>query len=92
LIAKNNREHFYSQKFEECLLKELHTGFDCAFLQQQELFFAKPGGTYFPSAQKFMSIQGIYDIRPRNTAILNHIDSQYPTVAKKILKKYPNLF
>jgi len=92
LIAKNNREHFYSQEFEDCLLKELHTGFESAFLQQEELFFTKPGGTYFPSAQKFMSIPGIYDIRPRNRAILNHINLTHPDIAKKIIKQYPTCF
>ena len=92
LIAKNNREHFYSQRFEDIILAELNAGFESAFAQQEELFFTKPGGTYFDAARKFMSFDDMYDIRPRNNSILNYVGHQYPELAKQILKQYPDLF
>mgnify|MGYP001003153751 CR=1 FL=1 len=92
LIAKNNRDDFLSQFFEDMLLKEVHNGLENALLQQEELFFTKPGGTWFPAAKEFMAIPGIYDIRPRNLAILNHINLSHPAVAKQIFKQYPACF
>lgn len=94
LIAKNNREHFYSQEFEDLLLNELHTNLNTAYQTQAESFLNNPGGLYFKEAEKFMSIDDplIHNIRPRNIALLNLIKTQHPDVAKQILKQYPDLF
>lgn len=95
LIAENNREHLFSQKFEDILLNELHTNINNALAQQYEDFFTKPGGTFFKTTQ-------ILSKYPTNTHpkrwmmqapyILKHIELEYPNVAKQILKQYPDLF
>ena len=95
LIAKNNREHFYSQQFEDTLLDELHTNINLALNQQAENFFTNPGGTFFDAA----NIMRHYpqDTHPQRwlsevPSVLKHINSEHPQIAKQILKKYPDLF
>lgn len=95
LIAKNNREHFYSQSFEDILISELHTNMDIALAYQEERFFTNPGGLFFEQANKLLPYindslpQRMHQAAPK---ILKHIESQYPEVAKQILKQYPDLF
>ena len=95
LIAKNNREHFYSQKFEDVLLNELHTNVEAALAQQQERFFTHPGETYFKTTEILSKYTG--DSHPKrwiedSPFILKHIAKKHPQVAKQILKQYPSLF
>jgi hypothetical protein len=95
LIAKNNREHFYSQAFEDNLLTELHNNFNVALSQQQEDYFLKPGGAFFSTVntlKDFKDNRYPNKILKQAPIVLKHIESIYPDVAKQILKQYPDLF
>lgn len=95
LIAKNNREHFYSQKFEDVLLNELHTNMQSALEQQEENFTRDPGGSFFRVANELKNYTNgtfpskILEDLPH---VLAHIKQKNPNVAKQILKQYPDLF
>jgi hypothetical protein len=94
IIAINNKEHFFSNKFETQMLNELHKNFNQAFETQQELFFTNPGGDWFNLLNKLYQRSGQlgkYN-RERIDATIKHINSQHPLVAKQIVKQYPDLF
>jgi len=46
-IVDFNRTHFYSEKFKNILLNELHQVMDDTYRQQEESFYTMPGGTLF---------------------------------------------
>jgi hypothetical protein len=95
LIAQNNREHFYSQKFEDLMLNELDSNMQNALQKQHEDFFSNPGGLYFSTANELRDFSNdffpkwlLHDI----PYVLKHIKQQHPSVAKQIVKQYPDLF
>ena len=95
LIALGNREHFFSQQFENVLMHELHTNMSQALQQQKENFFADPGGMFFRVANELKTFSN--DSFPKwllhdAPYVLKHIQLEYPEVAKQILRKYPDLF
>jgi hypothetical protein len=97
LIAANNREHFYSQQFEDMLLDELHTNMKVALVQQEENFKRDPGGMYFAAAQELAELKKQDPLVPDHVVdvprkLLAYMKQHNPTVAKQILKQYPELF
>ena len=94
LIAINNREHFYSSRFEDTLLAELHTNLNKAFDQQKIDQVTNPGGMFFNMVN---TIKGYNEITPQRWVseaqeIFKFIEQRNPKLAKQILKQYPDLF
>jgi hypothetical protein len=91
-IVKFNRDHFYSTKFENILLKELHTNLDNALHIQEENFYKIPGGTLFYYADLCYKLSG-KRIKQIERPLLLHdalayAEQKSPAVAKEIIKKY----
>lgn len=51
-ICEHNRQHFFSDKFEQQMLEEYDTNFKSAFKQQQEVAKTNPGGSRYWVADK----------------------------------------
>lgn len=49
-ICEHNRQHFFSDEFEQLMLEEYDTNFKSAFKQQEELAKTNPGGSRFKIA------------------------------------------
>lgn len=97
LIAKNNRDHFYSQKFEDVLLRELHTNMRSVLEQQEENFKQDPGGMYFAAAQELAELKKQDPLVPDHVIdvprkLLAYMQQHKPSVAAQILRQYPDLF
>jgi hypothetical protein len=94
LVAKNNREYFYSQQFEDRVLSEMHTNFDSALALQEEKFYTMPGGNWF-YYQDLINNRGfaiIQSNKDKMRATVDIINQHWPTVAKDIVKQYGHLF
>jgi hypothetical protein len=91
LIAKNNRDHFYSQRFEDYLLNELHTNFKQALEKQQS---PTTTSTFFKSMALIKKRAG--KIHPididRTNGIINYLSKHDPEEKDRILEQYPDLF
>lgn len=51
-VCEHNRQHFFSDQFEQQMLEEYDTNFKNAFAQQQEHALDNPGGSRFDIADK----------------------------------------
>jgi hypothetical protein len=93
-IINFNRKHFYSKKFENRLLDELHSNLNNALEIQEENFYKIPGGTLFHYHDLYYKITGKklknYPFLSTNNA-LQYVNEKSPTVAKEIIKKYNHL-
>jgi hypothetical protein len=93
-IVDYNRHHFYSQRFEEQLIKEMNTNFANSINLQKQSMFEFPGGSYFKymdlSHQRKIDITDMNRLRIKNT--IAHVDEHYPKLSKQIIKKYNHLF
>ena len=93
LIAKNNREYFYSNRFEEILLSEVDRNITTAFALQQENFKTNPGGMFFQVAEKYKKYDedGPNLIKAQAAAIHKYLQNTDPSIAKQIAQLYPDL-
>lgn len=94
LIAQNNREHFYSQRFEDILLSELHSNLSKAFDKQQELLISNPGGPWFAIIDKLQKLDAV-DIFKKSKHIpyiMEFLKRNNTEHYNGILKQYPDLF
>lgn len=92
-IVHHNKKHFYSEKFEEILLNELHRNFNDAFCKQNENFFSNPGGTWFEMVQKLYERSGTIGHDPIRLRDMNrHIEINWPDLAKEIQFRYKDVF
>jgi len=91
-ITKYNRNYFFSNKFKQVLLSELHNNLLDATEQQKEQFYKLPGGTWFLMLDKLYSQNpNLHINRKLNRDIVNYIKLRHFHVATQIIKKYPNL-
>ena len=92
-IAIRNQRHFFSQRFENELLGELHSNLDKAIAARNEEFESMPGGTRFMYLDKLY--QDGHDIgkanRDINQKIVAYLGIHNPEMAMKIMKKYSYL-
>jgi hypothetical protein len=94
-IVNFNHQHFYSQRFEDILMNELHNNLDSAIAETHERFFRMPGGNWF--YYQDMLIKDGHKL-PNPTQQINHQVINYlkqhkgDPVAKQILSKYAHLF
>jgi len=93
-IAQFNRTHFYSNQFSDSLHTELHNSIEYGCKCQEEMFFKKPGGTWFSILDDHYKSK-FHMISPLNTArcqvLVRYINKLYPKIAKQIIKKYNHL-
>jgi len=55
-IVEYNHNHFFSQKFEDIMLGELHSNFDIALQHQEENFLQDPGGIWFRMIEHYTNL------------------------------------
>ena len=89
-IVDHNRVHFYSQKFEDILLNELHTNVRNSIEIQQQRMIEDPGGAYF-HVMNSMNQRKI-ELFPEMQIVLKEttmsIKNQQPLRFENICKKY----
>jgi len=92
-IVNYNRNHFYSQSFEEILFNEISNGFTAAIQHQQYQFFNMPGGTIFYYLNlKYANKHELSFIdKQRLTNILQYTKTINPSLYTVIHKKYNKL-
>jgi hypothetical protein len=93
-IVKYNKQHFYSQRFEDMLLSEFYNNLDSALDVRKEKFYTMPGGTLL-HYNNMLHQQGLQlNKREINDfiSIMNYMKTKHPLVAKEIVKKYSHLF
>ena len=93
-ICEHNRQHFFSDKFEQQMLEEYDTNFKLAFKQQQEIAKTNPGGSRFWIADEicfncynteFFYKQDQYYLKYMLARAREHSEEQY----QAILEQYP---
>jgi hypothetical protein len=93
-IVEFNRILFYSENFDNNTINELIDGIDNAIIEQEEMFYKKPGGNLFPLMEKLYNTKD--DVIPYHHNIINnvmsHCQKNHPKVANDIIKKYNYLF
>ena len=92
-IALFNRTHFYSTSFEDILHQELHNNRTDALNMQSELFYSKPGGTWFEVLQELKN-NGKEPIKQELTTsrnLIKYMEPRYPDLTEEIIKKYPSI-
>jgi len=91
-IALYNRKHFYSEKFEQHLINELHNELNNAFEIRNEMYYKMPGGTYFYIMNKFHKKGILTEISYQNIKnMMEYINTHHLDIAKQIIKKYNHL-
>jgi hypothetical protein len=93
-IIAHNKKYFYSQQFEDRLLKEVNDNFNLAFAQQNKNFLSNPGGNWLPYVSMFKHKLGAIDTvhKKELNGAMHYLTTNYPNQAKKILKTYSHLF
>jgi hypothetical protein len=93
-IVDFNRNLFYSDKFDNTVLSELTGGIDNALINQEEMFYKKPGGNLFILMKKLYSSKS--EVLPYHANVIHnvmtHCQKNHPKVANDIIKKYNYLF
>jgi len=91
-IAIYNRKHFYSEKFEQHLINELHYELSNAFGIRNEMYYKIPGGTYFYIMNKFHK-KGILSEHSYQSIknMMKYINTHHKDIATQIIKKYNHL-
>ena len=94
-IVNFNRKHFYSEKFKNTLLNELHNNMKTAMTLQEESFFNNPGGPlfhYYDLAYKSDKAKfgNAHFPIPMDNAI-RYANFKSNDVGDKIIKKYNHL-
>jgi len=91
-IALYNRKHFYSEKFEQHLINELHYELSNAFGIRNEMYYKIPGGTYFYIMNKFHK-KGILSEHSYQSIknMMKYINTHHKDIATQIIKKYNHL-
>lgn len=89
-IVDHNRTHFYSQKFEDILLNELHTNVKHSIEIQQQRMIEDPGGGYFHAInslkQRKIKLYPEMNFELKETIMV--IRNQQPLRFENICKKY----
>jgi len=92
-ICEYNKIHFYSTSFKNKIINELHESFNNGYFIQDELFYTKPGGTWFSILHDHYTQNikfPLINIK-RNRELVEYTKLHYPTVADQIIKKYNHL-
>jgi hypothetical protein len=91
--VRSNRNHFFSEEFENHLLGELFSNLTEAIRNRNKEFYTMPGGTWFMYLDQLH--KDGHDItnfnRAHNIKIIDYLMEHEPEVAKAVLTKYGHL-
>jgi hypothetical protein len=94
-IVEHNRQHFYSDKFEVRLLKELDTNIISAYNQQKNLLKTDPGGSYFHMVdlliKKGLNLNQVDNRSPRLQNTSTKIKDLLRSLKKSEIKRYESI-
>jgi hypothetical protein len=89
-VIDHNHQHFFSQKFEDIMLNELHSNVTDSKRIQEELNLSRPGGSffYFADLVKRSGIEMSLDFRAKLKSSLDHISCRNAQQAHAIISHY----
>ena len=99
-ILEHNRRHFYSDDFENIMLKEMDSNLLAAYDQQRQLSITDPGGSYFYVLDRMINKglefndETMRSWRVMNTGIRfrslrSELETNHPTRWRQICSMYP---
>jgi len=93
-VVLYNKHHFFSEKFEQSMLTELHVNINNAVAARNEQFESMLGGTWFMYLDKLH--QAGHDItdfnRDRIKHIIKHTLTTSPLVGRRLVQKFKHLY
>lgn len=92
-IADYNHNHFFSDRFEDILLAELHSNLTVALSERNKQFYTMPGGTFFMYLEKLNAAgRDITDWnRKKIKEIFKYLLANDPGLGRQLMIRYNHL-